>query len=170
MCVFLPRSKIFLHLERFQFLLNFIFHLFFISTDVGLLQIGSRFSSNMMLFVLPAAVYLKSCANEITLFCQPGTKYSNELQLKVFKMTRAFLVLISFLLISEAIGQCVFTATECTCLEQPAGSICLRRNDALSTPGNDQCDAYSCSAGFVCDCKYIGHVLSQFTFFLAFFY
>lgn len=54
-------------------------------------------------------------------------------------------------LLAFAYGQCVYSETECQCLEGQSGKTCLRY--LSGTEPNMQCEAYACGSGYVCDCK-----------------
>lgn len=68
-------------------------------------------------------------------------------------------------------SQCVYTATECTCAQQPAGDMCLRYFSGAA--GSEQCEAYECGSGYTCDCKFrkvpfnVSCYIAQLVFFVV---
>lgn len=59
--------------------------------------------------------------------------------------------LLAALLFTFAFGQCIYTDTECQCIQAQAGRTCLRYFSGSGA--STQCETYECGAGYVCDCS-----------------
>lgn len=51
-----------------------------------------------------------------------------------------------------AFGQCIYSDTECQCVQAQAGRTCLRYYSGSGS--STQCETYECGTGFVCDCEF----------------